>query len=44
MSSQSTIACVTLEDFGEVCVELVKQGVIFQANTMAWTITLTGGY
>ena len=40
----STIQCHDVEEMTRVCVILVKDGIIFTADTNKYIITLTGGY
>lgn len=40
----STIKCESLAHLAQVCSELVREGVIFNACTATLVVTLTGGY
>ncbi|ALK86933.1 hypothetical protein [Yersinia phage vB_YenP_AP10] len=39
-----TIECKTFNDFMDTVEDLVKRGLMFNANGTTWVITLTGGY
>jgi hypothetical protein len=38
------IKCESLKEMATLCAEFVREGVLFEADTIRMTITLTGGY
>lgn len=42
--TMSNIKCANLPEFIEVCAGLVRQSILFEADSDSLTITLTGGF
>ena len=39
-----TITAANMEEFLDIIAGLVERGIMFEANTVNWTVICTGGY